>query len=160
MKRIIALLVLALPLVTLAQLNGALLLSGRVVGENHEGLAGASISIKGTSIGTSSDSTGKFSMVINQKLPFTIIVSSIGFAPQELEVKSTNTKLAIQLTSQTFLANEVVVTASRTSEKNIKISSKHREAGSESIERNACCIFLRCTRQCKRCTVNHIINNF
>ena len=120
MKKIIVLILTALPLFTIAQLNGALLLSGRVVGENHEGLPGASISIKGTSIGTSSDSTGKFSLVINQKLPFTLIISSIGFAPQELEVKSTNTKLAIQLTSQTFLANEVVVTASRTSEKILK----------------------------------------
>ncbi|GAB2827272.1 TonB-dependent receptor [Ferruginibacter profundus] len=120
MKKIIAFLFTALPLFTIAQLNGALILSGRVVGENHEGLAGASVAIKGTSIGTSSDSTGKFSLVINQKLPFTIVISSIGFAPQELEVKSTNTKLAIQLTSQTFLANEVVVTASRTSEKILK----------------------------------------
>jgi outer membrane cobalamin receptor len=120
MKRIIVFLFAVLPLFTVAQLNGALILSGRVVGESHEGLAGASVSIKGTSIGTSSDSTGKFSLVINQKLPFTIVISSIGFAPQELEVKSANTKLAIQLTSQTFLANEVVVTASRTSEKILK----------------------------------------
>jgi iron complex outermembrane receptor protein len=120
MKRIIALLLVTLPLYTLAQLNGALLLSGRVVGENHEGLASVSITIKGTSIGTTSDSSGKFSLVINQKLPFTIVISSIGFAAQELEVKSTNTKLAIQLTTQTFLANEVVVTASRTSEKILK----------------------------------------
>ena len=120
MKRVIASLFLALPLFTLAQLNGALLLSGRVVGENHEGLASVSITIKGSSVGTSSDSTGRFSLVINQKLPFTLVVSSIGFAPQELEVKNTNTKLAIQLTSQTFLANEVVVTASRTSEKILK----------------------------------------
>ena len=120
MKRIIVFLFAALPLFTVAQLNGALLLSGRVVGESHEGLAGASVTIKGTSIGTSSDSTGKFSLVINQKLPFTIVISSIGFAPQELEVRSSTTKLAIQLTSQTFLANEVVVTASRTSEKILK----------------------------------------
>jgi outer membrane receptor protein involved in Fe transport len=120
MKKVIASLFLALPLFTLAQLNGALILSGRVVGENHEGLGSVSIFIKGTTIGTTSDSTGRFSLVINQKLPFTLVVSSIGFAPQELEVKNTNSKLAIQLTSQTFLANEVVVTASRTSEKILK----------------------------------------
>jgi len=117
MKRIIVFLLAALPAVAAAQLNGALLLSGRVVGENHEGLASVSIVIKGAATGTTSDSTGKFSLVINQKLPFTLVISSIGFAPQELEVRSTSTKLAIQLTSQTFLANEVVVTASRTSEK-------------------------------------------
>jgi len=120
MKRIIVLLLAAFPLITFAQLNGALLLSGKVVGENHEGLASASITIKGTSIGTTSDSTGKFSLVINQKLPFILVISSIGFAPQEIEVKNTSAKLAVQLTSQTFLANEVVVTASRTSEKILK----------------------------------------
>ncbi len=120
MKKIIVFLFTALPLFTLAQLNGAQLLTGRIVGESHEGLASVSIFIKGTSIGTTTDSTGKFSLVINQKLPFTLVVSSIGFAPQELEVRNTNTKLAIQLTSQTFLANEVVVTASRTSEKILK----------------------------------------
>ncbi|WP_462253529.1 TonB-dependent receptor [Ferruginibacter sp.] len=120
MKKNTVFLLAVLPLFTLAQLNGALILSGRVVGENHEGLPSASISIKGTSIGTITDSTGTFSLVINQKLPFTIVISSIGFSPQELEVKNSNTKLAIQLTSQTFLANEVVVTASRTSEKILK----------------------------------------
>jgi len=120
MKRIIVFLFTALPLFTLAQLNGAQLLSGRIVGENHEGLAAVSISIKGTSTGTISDSTGRFSLVINQKLPFTLVVSSIGFAPQELEVKNSNSKLSIQLTTQTYLANEVVVTASRTSEKILK----------------------------------------
>ncbi|MEI9955162.1 MAG: TonB-dependent receptor [Ferruginibacter sp.] len=119
MKRIIAILLTAIPLFTLAQLNGALLLSGKVVGENHEGLP-SSITIKGTSIGTTSDSTGKFSLVINQKLPFTLVITSIGFAPQEIEVKNTNSKLSVQLTTQTLLANEVVVTASRTSEKILK----------------------------------------
>jgi iron complex outermembrane recepter protein len=120
MKRILFFLFTVLPFLTQAQLNGAQLLSGRIVGENHEGIAAASISIKGTNTGTSSDSSGRFSLVINQKLPFILVISSIGFAPQELEVKNTSTKLAVQLTTQTFLANEVVVTASRTSEKILK----------------------------------------
>ncbi len=105
------------PFLTQAQLNGTLLLSGKVVGENHDGIPSASISIKGTKLGTVSDSSGKFSLVINQKLPFRIVISSLGFTDQEIEVKSTTDKLAIQLTTQTYIANEVVVTASRTSEK-------------------------------------------
>ena len=100
-----------------AQLNGTLILSGKVVGENHEAVPSASISIKGTKLGTVTDSTGKFSLVINQKLPFRIVISSLGFANQEIEVTSSTDKLAIQLTTQTYIANEVVVTASRTSEK-------------------------------------------
>lgn len=106
-----------IPVFTYAQLNGAFILSGRVVSENHAGIASASITVKGLSVGTTSDSSGKFSLVINQKFPFKIVISSIGFAPQEIEIKNGGSKLAIQLTSQTFMANEVVVTASRTSEK-------------------------------------------
>jgi iron complex outermembrane recepter protein len=117
MKRSILLLAFLLPFYLFAQLNGAVILSGRIVGENHEGVAAASVTVKDTQFGTTTDSTGKFSLVINQKFPFRLIISSIGFAPQELEVKNSNSRIAIQLTSQTFLANEVVVTASRVSEK-------------------------------------------
>lgn len=109
-----------LPLSVLAQLNGTLILSGKIVGENHEGLQGASIMVKGAEKGTIADAEGKFSLVINQKFPFTVVVTSIGFSPQEIEIKNLNSRLSIQLTSQTFLANEVVVTASRSSEKILK----------------------------------------
>ncbi len=117
MKKIIILLFIISPFLSQAQLNGALILTGRVVGEGHEGLPGVSVSIKNTTKGTATDSTGKFSLIINQKLPFTIVVSSVGFAPQELTVKNTSSNLTIQLTTQTYIANEVVVTASRTPEK-------------------------------------------
>ncbi len=117
MKRSILLLAILLPVYLFAQLNGAVLLSGKIVGENHEGVGFASITVKGTTTGTTSDSTGKFSLVINQKFPFTVVVSSVGFTPQEIEIKNSSSKIAIQLTSQTFIANEVVVTASRVSEK-------------------------------------------
>ncbi len=119
MKNLLALLFL-IPVIATAQLNGSAILSGRVVGESNEGLASASISVKGATKGTITDSTGRFSLVINQKFPFTVVISSVGFSPQEIEIKNVNSKLAIQLTSQTFLANAVVVTASRTSEKILK----------------------------------------
>lgn len=119
MKNLLLLLI-VLPMVVKAQLNGSAILSGRIVGETQEGIPAASISVKGKNKGTVTDSTGRFSLVINQKFPFRIVISSVGFAPQEIEIKSANSRLAIQLTSQTFMANEVVVTASRTSEKILK----------------------------------------
>ena len=115
-KKLVVLLLL-FPVMVSAQLNGAAILSGRVVSENHEGVPAASITLKGETKGTITDSSGRFSLVINQKFPFRVVISSIGFAPQELEIKNANTRLAIQLTSQTYMANEVVVTASRTYEK-------------------------------------------
>jgi outer membrane receptor protein involved in Fe transport len=120
MKRIILFLSFLLPVLAFAQLNGTVILSGRVVGENQEPLQSASVSVKGAPNGTISDSTGRFSLVINQKFPFKIVISSVGFSPQEIEIRNAGSKLAIQLTSQTFLANEVVVTASRASEKILK----------------------------------------
>ncbi len=120
MKKTFLLSAFLLPLCLFAQLNGAVILSGKIVGENHEGIAAASVTIKDSKGGTTTDSAGRFSLVTSQKFPFRLVISSIGFAPEELEIKNSNSKIAIQLTSQTFLANEVVVTASRVSEKILK----------------------------------------
>ncbi|WP_301921229.1 TonB-dependent receptor domain-containing protein [Ferruginibacter sp.] len=119
MRKLLAILFL-FPVIAAGQLNGTVILSGKVVGESHEGLASVSVAVKGASKGTITDSTGKFSLVVNQIFPFKVVISSVGFSPQEIEIKNARSKLAIQLTSQTYLANEVVVTASRTSEKILK----------------------------------------
>jgi len=76
MKRSILLLAFLLPFYLFAQLNGAVILSGRIVGENHEGVAAASVTVKDTQFGTTTDSTGKFSLVINQKFPFKLVIIS------------------------------------------------------------------------------------
>lgn len=117
MKFSITFLFIVFPVFLMAQLNGTLMLSGRIVGENHEPLPGVSVAIKNTPKGTVTDTTGKFSLIINQKLPFTLYIRSVGFAPQEVEVRNAATSLTIQLSSQTYIANEVVVTASRIPEK-------------------------------------------
>ncbi len=119
-QSLFAALLLAIPGAAKSQLNGSLIISGKVVNENHEPLAGTSVQVKGTSKGTTTDTTGKFSLIVSQKLPFTLVISAIGFAPQDIEVKSTNTNLSIQLFTQTFIANEVVVTASRGREQLLK----------------------------------------
>src|SRR6185437_9470245 len=114
MKNIFTLLFL-IPVAANAQLNGSVLLSGKVINDKLESVPNASISIKGSSHGTVTDSSGHFSLVTNQKFPFSIIISSVGFAPQEILIKNTN--LAVQLSTQNYLANEIVVTASRKAEK-------------------------------------------
>ena len=116
MKNIFTLLFL-IPVAANAQLNGSVLLSGNVINDKQESVPNASISIKGSLHGTVTDSTGHFSLVTNQKFPFSIIISSVGFAPQEILIKNPNANLAVQLTTQNYLANEIVVTASRKAEK-------------------------------------------
>ncbi|HEY0299638.1 MAG TPA: TonB-dependent receptor [Arachidicoccus sp.] len=117
MKKFILLIGLLLPVLTFAQLNGSAILSGRIVNENNEPIPNATITIKGSKKGTVADSAGNFSLVINQKLPFTIVVSSVGFTPQQLVIKNGNEALSVKLQTQSYFANEVVVTASRKQEK-------------------------------------------
>jgi outer membrane cobalamin receptor len=116
MKKLLSI-ALVIPVFAFSQLNGSFILSGRIVGEKHEVIPAASINIKGTLFGTVSDSAGKFSFVVNQKFPFRIVITSVGFAPAEVEVKNANSKLAVQLETQSYLSNEVVVTASRQQER-------------------------------------------
>ena len=46
-----------------------------------------SVIVKGGIAGTYSDERGNFKLVTNQKPPFTIVISSVGFETQEIEVK-------------------------------------------------------------------------
>lgn len=119
MKKLLTLLT-VLPAMALAQLNGSFILSGKIVGANNEALPGINIQVKGSSQGTATDSNGMFSLVLNQKFPLKLIITSVGFATQEIEIKGASSKLSVQLYTQSLLSNEVVVTASRTAEKILK----------------------------------------
>ena len=96
-------------------------ISGTVVNqEKNAPLPDVSVQIKGSVTGTITDNTGSFILRTKQKLPFTLVFSSIGFKPQELEVKSLGSKLQVAMVTQTVLGNEVVVTASRLPESILK----------------------------------------
>jgi outer membrane receptor protein involved in Fe transport len=106
-----------LPAILHAQLNGSYIISGKVVSDQGQPVQGANVILKGTKRGTITDSLGNFSLTSNQKFPIRIIFNSIGFAPYEIEVKNPDDKVAVQLATQTYMANEVIVTASRQQEK-------------------------------------------
>jgi iron complex outermembrane receptor protein len=117
MKNLPWLLIFFIPTISKAQLNGTFIISGQVADERQQALTGTSVIIKGTTLGTTTDSTGKFSFVVNRQFPFKLVISSVGYEPQEIEIKNAGSKIAVQLNAQNYLANEVVVTASRSSEK-------------------------------------------
>src|SRR5215831_3295824 len=96
-------------------------ISGQVTDqEKNLPLSDVSVQIKGTVSGTTTNATGNFVLRTKIKLPFTIVFSSIGFKPQELEVKDLGSNLQVALSTQTVLGNEVVVTASRVPESILK----------------------------------------
>jgi len=115
--KIIVLLLVLLPGISRAQLNGSYILSGKVGDDQGKPLVGATVSIKGTTNRTSTDTTGKFSLTTSAKLPYTLVFTAVGFQPQEFYIKNANSAVNITLTTQSLLVNEVVVTASRKEEK-------------------------------------------
>ena len=109
-----------IPAWSFAQLNGSYILSGQVNDDKGQPLPGATVTIKGTTNGTSTDQDGKFSLTTNLKFPFTIVFSEIGYQPQEFLIKDAKSKVAVQLTTQSLVINEVVITASRREERLLK----------------------------------------
>src|SRR5690606_9858249 len=80
---------------------------GRVFEEAGTTLAGANIVIKGSSRGVTADASGNFAIAANQGE--TLVVSFVGYEPQEISV-STSNYLEIRLSLDTNLLQEVVVT--------------------------------------------------
>ena len=96
-------------------------ISGQVTDqEKNLPLPDVSVQIKGTVAGTITNSTGNFVLRTKTRLPFTLVFTSVGFKPQELEVNSLGSNLQVALSTQTVLGNEVVVTASRVAESILK----------------------------------------
>jgi iron complex outermembrane recepter protein len=117
MKKILLSALLLFPVFVFAQLNGSAIVSGKVVDDHNQPLVAASVTVKGSKHGAITDSTGYFSLVINQKFPFRLVISSIGFSSQEIEIKNPNSKVSVQMNTQSFIANEIVVTGTRKEEK-------------------------------------------
>ena len=72
-----------------------------------------SVSVKGTSQGTYTNSDGGFSLKV-AKLPVTLVFSSIGFDDQEVSVTSAAAPVSVDFKVNTRLGQEVVVAATRT----------------------------------------------
>ncbi len=114
------LLLFALPL-GVSQVFAQTTLSGTVVDAlSSSPLIGVSIQVKGKVAGTTTNQDGRFSLHVNDQPPFTLVVSSIGFAGQEITVEQGTETLNIVLQPQSIMASEVVVSASRVEESVMK----------------------------------------
>jgi iron complex outermembrane recepter protein len=92
-------------------------LSGKITDmSTKEPVVGANIAVQGKQIGTVSDIHGNFKLVTTMKLPLVLVISSIGFGRQEIEVKTADQMLSVELHQKTELMDEVVVSASRVEE--------------------------------------------
>ena len=80
---------------------------GIVYGENNATLPGATVLVKGTTTGTTSDQDGKFTLQVPATAK-TLVISFIGMEPQEVPITSELIKVNL-ITSATALSEVVVV---------------------------------------------------
>ncbi|GEP98051.1 TonB-dependent receptor [Chitinophaga cymbidii] len=93
-------------------------IKGVVKGEKGSPVPGATISLRGSTNHAIADNKGQFSLTTYAPLPLVLGVTSIGFAPREIEVTEQNLgALEIILTVDNRQLNEVSVTARRRNEK-------------------------------------------
>ena len=86
-------------------------------GKSKELLSAVAVSVKGGTAGTYTDDKGNFKFSTTQKLPFTLVISSVGYASKEVAVKSNNENISIDLETSFTLGDEIVVSASRVPER-------------------------------------------
>jgi TonB-linked SusC/RagA family outer membrane protein len=86
--------------------NNDITVTGTVTGANGAPITGASIQIKGTARGTSTDNAGRFSIITSPTS--TLVISSVGFANQEIDVNA-RTTINISLAASAQELSQVVV---------------------------------------------------
>ncbi len=86
-------------------------------GKSKELLSAVAVSVKGGTAGTYSDDKGIFKFSTAQKLPFTLVISSVGYASKEVVIKSNNENISVDLETSFTLGDEIVVSASRVPER-------------------------------------------
>ncbi|MBL7922808.1 MAG: TonB-dependent receptor [Bacteroidia bacterium] len=104
---------LILPAVSLGQALKGVVKDSRT----KEALIGATLSVKGTSLGTTTDLDGKFILEGIPGFPATLVVTYIGYEAREVIAKSNKEELIILLGTNEKILKEVSVVESRLTEK-------------------------------------------
>lgn len=83
-------------------------ITGKVTDDKGAALQGASVAVRGSKTGTSTDASGSFKLTVPPGAN-TLVITSVGFTRQEVDI-SDKTDVAVSLVNANASLNEVVVT--------------------------------------------------
>ncbi|MFA6278276.1 MAG: TonB-dependent receptor [Pedobacter sp.] len=127
--RLLALLAMLLPCVAMAQIT----VSGKVTENNLRSLAGATIKVKNKAVTILSDKNGDYTLSLAPG-KYTFSVSYLGYKTEEKSVDlGSNTTINFSLSAQTFLADEVVISATRASK---NTATTYKNLDKAALEKN------------------------
>ncbi len=80
---------------------------------SKERVPAVSVTIKGTDEGTFTDDHGNFRLTTSHAAPLTLVITSIGYETQEVQVSGGGTPVEVSFVPASILGKEVVVSATR-----------------------------------------------
>jgi outer membrane receptor protein involved in Fe transport len=116
-------------------------ISGIVTDSNNQPIPGANIKIVGETAGAITNSDGSFTLQSSAKPPYSINVTSVGYAAQKVTVSSNNQKVTVRLADEETKLNEIVVSASRTPERVLESPVTIERMGVADIKKSASATF-------------------
>lgn len=106
-------------------------LSGKIIDQNGNALVGAGIKLKNKNASLTSSADGSYQFASLESGNYTVVVTYVGFASQEKSVSlQANTTLDFSLVQLSFVADEVVVSATRAAKNS---ATTYRNMGKEEI---------------------------
>ncbi len=88
---------------------------------SKQGLAGAVVRIKGVTNGAATDLNGNFALITAQKLPFTVVITYVGYETKEVIVNGSPVNVALK--EQNSQLNDVVVVGYGTQQRRDLVSA-------------------------------------
>lgn len=104
---------------------------------NKDVVPAVSVVVKGTSAGTFTDEKGNFRITTDQKLPVTLVFTSIGFEPQEVVVSEATSSITVDFVPASSMGVEVVISASRVPERILESPVSIERMGAANIRQAA-----------------------
>jgi hypothetical protein len=101
LRLLTALLFVIISVTAVAQTNT---ITGTVrISTNKDVAPAVSVTIKGTTIGTFTDEKGNFRIATDQKLPLTLVFTSIGFEAQEITVTDASAQIVVDFVPYLYI---------------------------------------------------------
>lgn len=112
-------------------------ISGTVNDAAGNPISNASVNVKNKTVGTTTNSQGHFTLNAKGiKLPFTVVISGIGYDQQEVQITSPDQKVNASLPVKTIMLNEVVTSATRVSQSSLQSPVSVEKMGQRAIKEN------------------------
>lgn len=84
-------------------------IKGKITDETNQGLPGATVIVKGTQTATVTDASGEFNLDVPEEANLVLVISYIGYLPQEVSVTGSDSPINVQLKADVKALKEVVV---------------------------------------------------